>query len=263
MVSFIQKFDDNYLKSDDNNDIILFDELINLFNISRKELINNLKLYKIKYNAFLKKDNKTGGIYGYIKKEQIHKNITPNIDYTQNIIYPDNILNNIDDIIKYSPIMIQYYKVKLQKYDYLIKLTNTQKEKQELYNSLLLNTKLITKTEKSIDKRLIPLTNIIFKLYKPLYYKYQNELENINYENIKDDYILSQYYRKYIILKNQHHQTEQMKESLKSITKYLNENYEQVIINKKIKNQQEVLDTINILDISQNEINTPSLDLLI
>lgn len=267
-MSFIEKFENNFIKSNNNNDIVSFNELLILFNITRKELLNNLKKYNINYNAFNKNNNSIGCIYGYIKnKEEDINNIinqqSVNINYTQNIIYPHSILKNIDEIIKYSPIMIQKYKNTLFKYDNLNVLTPKQSEKYDLYKSYVSNTKLIQKIEKSINKRLIPLTNIIFKLYQPLYNNYEDELNNIDFENIKNDYYLSDYYNKYIILKNQSHKTKDMIETLNKINKYITENYEQSILNKKLIEQQNILNSINITSITQNDINNPSLDIII
>ena len=282
-MSFIIDFNNNFIKSTNNNDIISFKEIIDTFKINRKELINNLKINNITYNAFYQnEDDSIGCIYGYIKNNNINSNNNnnttknnneedinkiiklpeQNTNYTQNIIYPQSVLKNIDEIIKYSPIMIQKYKNTLFKYDKLDILTSKQDKKYEMYKLYLSNTKAINKIEHSINKRLVPLTNIIFKLYKPLYNNYEDELNNIDFNNIKNDYYLCEYYNKYIILKNQHYKTPEINDTLNKIITYINNNYEQAIINKKLTEQQEILKTINI-NISIDEINNPSLDILI
>lgn len=275
-MSFIDIFNKNYIKTGKLSDIILFNDLQKTCNVNRKQLIFELKKNNINYSPFFKLCGNIGCITGYNKiydYSSIGTNKTPDIIEIQqniqsNLIYPKNNIKNKlshEDIIKFSPVMISKYRYKLQRY----KILNNQKENSDLkikiqkYTDLLAEEVKIKKSEKIIDNRLIPITCIVLKFYGKLYNDYENELNNVNFENIKNDELLSGYYIKYLNLKNQPYKTDDNKQYLIKLEEYINDNYENAINNKMVFEQKTIINKINLNDISSLQLNNPTLELLV
>lgn len=262
-MDFITIFNNNYIKTNNINDIILFDEIYKLYNITRKQLIQELKKHNISYKPFFKStnpNNSSGCIIKYTKKIDIEQN------HKSNNIYPDDI------IIKFSPIMVKKYMIKIKKYT--IKLNNcielnTINKKQSYiikinkYNKLLENNDIINKVSKYIYDKLIPITSIILSIYGKLYKSYDDELDNINFDNIKDDIILRPYYKKYLYLTNKKYKSQYDIILLNKITEYIMNNYDQAIINKSLVVQKNILHDINIDNVNTQDLINPTLDTLI
>ncbi len=103
----------------------------------------------------------------------------------------------------------------------------------------------------------------------------------MEFENIKYDNVLGVYYTRYLNQKNQLYKSRSTLEHEKELYEYISENYESAILEKKLLNQQKVINDskyilhkkskgsdeytykINTIRITMDDIQNPSLEFLV
>lgn len=307
----LKHFNEIYVNTTNYNDIISFNELINTFDITRKELIQYLKEHNIYYDAFKVIGTSKGFIRFYKKMENPIITTSPSIDTNSlslsepipdilqdNIIElnknykpiekstkPYDILHSIhlEDLLKYSPVIITKYKFKIDKYTELFENSENDLYKQKVikYKQYLTNKKQIKQIHDILSLYLSTFNTIIIMIYGRIYDTYEEELNKMNFENIKYDSVLGVYYTNYLNQINQSYKSKTTKKNIEELYNYISENYESAILEKKLSSQQKaILDNkfilhkknnnsndytykINSIRITMEDIQEPSLDFLV
>jgi len=312
-MSSLKYFNSLYVKTENFNDIITFEDLINTLHTDRRSLLKYLRENKIYYDTFKQIGNCKGFIRYYVKADNFTSTLTPsltpsletdsltypppdilqddnpqlNINYkpAENSTKPYDILHNfhLEDLLKYSPVMITKYKFKIDKYTELFENTENELYKQKVlkYKKFLTDKTKIEQIHSILSLYISTFNTVIIKMYGRIYDTYESELNKMDFENIKYDNVLGVYYTRYLNQKNQLYKSSKTKENEKELYDYIAENYESAILEKKILHQQKVIneskyilhkkikDTddytykINTIRITMDDIQNPSLKFLV
>ena len=317
-MSSLKYFNNIYVKTDNFDDIITFNDLLSTLHTDRRSLLKYLRENKIYYDTFKQIGNSKGFIRYYKKAEDpvltssLTPSITPSIE-TDSLTYPppdilqddnpelnknykplDNsttsttpydILHSfhLEDLLKYSPVMITKYNFKINNYTELFEKSEDEVYKQKVlkYKKFLIDNTKIEQIHNILSLYISTFNTIILKMYGRIYDTYENELNKMDFENIKYDNVLGVYYTRYLNQKNQLYKSRSTLEHEKELYEYISENYESAILEKKLLNQQKVINDskyilhkkskgsdeytykINTIRITMDDIQNPSLEFLV
>ena len=313
-MSSLKYFNNIYVKTDNYNDIITFEDLLTTLHTDRRSLLKYLRENKIYYDTFKQIGNSKGFIRYYKKIDELAltPSITPSIE-TDSLTYPppdilqddnpelnenykplDNsttsttpydILHSfhLEDLLKYSPVMITKYKFKIDKYTELFENTENELYKQKVlkYKKFLTDKTKIEQIHNILSLYISTFNTVILKMYGRIYETYENELNKMDFENIKYDNVLGVYYTNYLNQKNQLYKSPSTLKHIQELYDYISENYESAILEKKIIHQQKVINDskyilhkkfkgsdeytykINTIRITMDDIQDPSLEFLV
>lgn len=313
-MSSLKYFNNIYIKTDNFDDIITFDNLLSTLHTDRRSLLRYLRENKIYYDTFKQIGNSKGFIRYYKKADDtiLTPSITPNIENDsltyppQDILQDDNpelnenykpietsttsttpydILHSfhLEDLLKYSPVMITKYRFKIDKYTELFENSENEVYKQKVlkYKKFLTDKTKIVQIHKILSLYISTFNTVILKMYGRIYETYDNELNKIDFENIKYDNVLGVYYTNYLNQKNQLYKSPSTLKHMQELYDYISENYESAILEKKLLHQQKIINDskyilhkkfkgsdeytykINTIKITMDDIQNPSLEFLV
>lgn len=312
-MSSLKYFNNIYVKTSNYDDIITFDELITTLQTDRRKLIRFLRENGIYYDTFKQIGNSKGYIRFYKKIDDYTDiptpTITPSLETDSltsplpDILQDDNpelnknykpldksttpydILHSfhLEELLKYSPVMITKYKFKIDKYTELFENSENEVYKQKVlkYKKFLTDKSKIDKIHNILSLYISTFNNIIIKMYGRIYETYENELNKMDFENIKYDNFLGIYYTRYLNQKNQLYKSPSTKKNMQELYDYISDNYETAILEKKLLNQRKIIfDSkyilhkknknsdeytykINTIRITMEDIQNPTLEFLI
>jgi len=312
-MSSLKYFNNIYVKTSNYDDIITFDELITTLQTDRRKLIRFLRENGIYYDTFKQIGNSKGYIRFYKKVDDYTDiptpTITPSLETDSltsplpDILQDDNpelnknykpldksttpydILHSfhLEELLKYSPVMITKYKFKIDKYTELFENSENEVYKQKVlkYKKFLTDKTKIDKIHNILTLYISTFNNIIIKMYGRIYETYENELNKMDFENIKYDNFLGIYYTRYLNQKNQLYKSPSTKKNMQELYDYISDNYETAILEKKLLNQRKIIfDSkyilhkknknsddytykINTIRITMEDIQNPTLEFLI
>ena len=313
-MSSLKYFNNIYVKTDNFDDIITFDDLLSTLHTDRRNLLKYLRENKICYDPFKRIGNNTGFIRFYKKVDEpsLTPSLTPSIE-TDSLTYPlpdilqdDNpelnenykpiekstssttpyeILHNfhLEDLLKYSPVMITKYKFKIDKYTELYEIDENEIYMQKVlkYKKFLTDKNKIEQIHNILSLYISTFNTVILKMYGRIYETYENELNKMDFENIKYDNVLGVYYTNYLNQKNQLYKSPSTLKHIQELYNYISENYESAILEKKLIHQQKIINDskyilhkrikgtneyvykINTIRITMEDIQEPSLEFLV
>lgn len=313
-MSSLKYFNNIYVKTDNFDDIITFDDLLSTLHTDRRNLLKYLRENNICYDPFKRIGNNTGFIrfYKKIDEPSLTPSLTPSIE-TDSLTYPlpdilqdDNpelnenykpieksttsttpyeILHSfhLEDLLKYSPVMITKYKFKIDKYTELFENSENEVYKQKVlkYKKFLTDKNKIEQIHNILSLYISTFNTVILKMYGRIYETYENELNKMDFENIKYDNVLGVYYTNYLNQKNQLYKSPSTLKHIQELYNYISENYESAILEKKLIHQQKIINDskyilhkrikgtndyvykINTIRITMEDIQEPSLEFLV